>query len=1513
MKDMVQKEKTRKPIWQSGAPGQALMEYALILILVAVALAAALIATGPALGNVFSNTVYNLIGQEGTPQQELYNRGGPTAFWETITAVALNPPSDRAVPTNPPAPAEPTSSPGPSPTPTPPTPTLTPSFTPTVTISPTPNDIGHNAPFVDPIDNPEWWRVDSSVWLGGDDWRGEYYPNRNLTAPATKILYNGQVNAQSRFNIKFDWGTGSPLDSWISNDFSIRFTRTVYVFGTNSMTLNFNVLSDEGVRVCIDAPKLPDGTVPCGSAPKIIDQWSGRTFDSGPLSAVASLSGGPAADSLTAHTITLEYYEASGTAGVFLDISGNKGNVLADQALPSGPANCQWARATGSQPNTVSWAWEESGAQGNGFPPNMRCNLELRGWVDLAGLGAPQFTFWEVWDFSAAASSKLQIAEYVPYNADGTGGPNWATGTTVTLRSGGKNYAWTQNTVPIPTGLIGKQITYRFVLESGGGTGIRRYYIDDIEIRDPNMRTFNVWCGNAAQCPDSAYYDMDTTGMKDNFITTGRWDLTATNTAESSPMSWDVGKFSSGKYVRFGNEQAAGDYRIHAVEFSGNVSLPFNPDGTGGLPDFEGDDGYPQLTFYQSWDLDRGEALEIQWTRDARDAVPDNWQTLTTLVSTGGSTSIQPMDQISIPLNTIPSWNSSPFRLRFAMKVDKDYTDKGGWWIDSIVIDRKGRPKFGTYPFCDDAENGHNQWLFSGQWGETTSGAFGSSRSFTDSPAGNYYVGQETAMEQKYVIDYNNDTPENFVAPFNGNRDCAGNPSGAAVRPILTFWHNRALGSSHTITVDLYRPSHTPSGTTLVNWTPVWTYSYNSTTRIQVAWERVVIDMQSSIEAVTGQTWAALTGGANTNKYDDDFMFRVRLDTRSGSGTGNGVYVDSINISNYAETSHKLWDQGKTVTVPATEPPAGGGNGGLFVDDVDTPEEWWLRWNTGGEWTAVEWDQHSGLKAFHDHADSGTTYADKQFSVLEMNRIIDLRGTVKTDQPTLYFWDHYDIGSGDSAVVQIAIEDKTRTTQAYNYVRGWGSSASYGSPNFSSWQPIMTIGQNKRVDTWVREQIDLSAFADDATTTGTNEGKRIKIRFVLNTYNTSSGLRQGWWIDDVSVKFRNPRIMGLPFFDAAQNTSNWVTEGLWGLAPDKWRGSGGGPASLGNDPYDAYYFDCIRWLTNYNPPAPVPNTGGTADFNATTCDPNNTNRFLNSVPRVISLPGANNDITDWIAARPSLITNPAGPFLLTGQTSTVNYDFGTTGRPPGAPAGSAGNKWDNDYMGRWYRNITVLAGDYTFITTSDDGVRLFYSPNGTAWTTIINNWTTHGRTVDFGTVTLAAGSYQLVLEWFENSGGATIIMQVGNNNFSFSDSPKPGAGPAFPQVDSVAYGNSSLILDGLLNLNNPGVPAGSWIPRLQYYTYYQLGSSATAQAEVTIDGGFSWTTANLQNNCPGGGAQCNPTIWGWSDWLEANGDWQLRSHDLRGYANRNIGLRFRLNTTSSVRDGWWITEIQVNN
>jgi hypothetical protein len=57
---------------------------------------------------------------------------------------------------------------------------------------------------------------------------------------------------------------------------------------------------------------------------------------------------------------------------------------------------------------------------------------------------------------------------------------------------------------------------------------------------------------------------------------------------------------------------------------------------------------------------------------------------------------------------------------------------------------------------------------------------------------------------------------------------------------------------------------------------------------------------------------------------------------------------------------------------------------------------------------------------------------------------------------------------------------------------------------------------------------------------------------------------------------------------------------------------------------------------------------------------------------------------------------------------------------------------------------------YTFITTSDDGVRLFLDGRR-----IINNWTDHSTTENRAQVNLVAGqTYRLVMEWYDNTGGA---------------------------------------------------------------------------------------------------------------------------------------------------------------
>lgn len=1520
----------RKANWipsllRRGETGQALIEYALILVLVAMALMAALIATGPAIANVFSNTVCNLVGLEDCSPDSLLERGGgPESFWLTVTWVAQNPPKEQPLPTNdrvdrPTA----TSTIGPSPTPTEVIPTLTPSPTRTEAPTATPDDFSFAARHEDPIDHPEWWRVDSSIYLGGEDWWGEYFPNRDLTGPAEPApkppstkggIWNYEIDKSHKYNINFNWGAAAPLAGWKqTDDFSARWTRAIFVGGTEPITVMFTIQSIGGVRFWVDTTNLTGNTY-----------WTNRTLSDAPVQITQSLTPG-------SHELKLEYFSGTGDAAVFLDISSYKGNVRDDQNLASGAPSCQWTRITGSQPNTVAWAWKESpGGTGAGFPANMRCNLELRGSVDLKNKPSPKMAFWDVWDLTGGGTVTLQIAEYAKYvylpdgTIDPTSGPKWSTGVSIPIRSGGKNYAWTYNVVDIPASL-GQLITYRFVLESGAGGGNRRYYVDDIVIDTlvHPQRDFKV-CDSLPSCGN--YWDLNSTAQQGDFLYSARWNLTTNNPAGGSGMSWDTSSSasggSSGPYVKFGAEQPPnrppqpGDVRIHSLEFNGLVTFQnISQDGTGGIPDFEGNDGVPMLRFHQAYDIDAGTTLAIQYTRDAYDTTPDNWQTVQNLAT--GAASSPTMQELEVDLSAVPNWWQQSFRLRFAMLVDGNSTPtRTGWQIDNITFVRKGIPRYSAYPFCDGADTGNTgveNWLTAGSWGVTQPGAFDSPRAFTDSPGGNYRHGQQSWMEMKYPIDFHNDTPENLDT-WGGNKDCLnGATSGAAVEPILQFWHKRNLASSEAIYVDISRPAHKTTGnpahdTVRLDWTPVWSYTYVTRTSTNLAWERVEINLRAAIleviRARTGVTtdWNTLT--TNANPYDDDFYIRIRLDATAGLAVADGVYVDSIDIRNRTEVSHRLWNLSE------------GGDGAVFVDNIDAPNEWWLRWHTGGDWSATSsnewaiedppmpywWKAHSGQAAFTDSSPASandnfrTPYRHGTFSVLEMIRVIDLTNVDASDDPTLYFWNHYETGAKDVLRVQVAVQhptDTTRTRQGYDYIYGWGSDISYASS--SSWESAgWDRPENKRVDTWVREQVSLKAFA----------GNRIRIRFLLDAYDTANNLGDGWYIDDVRIELRSPRVMPFPFVDLAKNTQNWITEGLWGLAPDLWKGSGGGPANLGPDTWKAYFMKCTD-IRN-------------AVINCTASAANN---FLNRLkPTEV-------DMDAYVNA--NLASGKALPKYVSDE---ILYDLGSSGRPPGAALGSAGSGWDNHYAARFIRTISVLDGEYTFITTSDDGVRMRYEPADTPATSapynwnIINNWNYRpgGRVVDMATVSLNEGDYKLVVEWFEYASNAVIIVQAGINNFSFSDSPRASA--TSDVVYSVPHGDSSLLLNGVLNLNKPaGLPSALWIPSLRYYTYYDLDVGSSARVEVSIDGGLTWTQGSLSNNCPSG-AVCSPTIAGRppnpdptkdGDQMPPE-DWEWRVHDLRTYANRAgsnnfLVVRFRLNTLNALHDGWWITEISVNN
>ncbi len=98
--------------------------------------------------------------------------------------------------------------------------------------------------------------------------------------------------------------------------------------------------------------------------------------------------------------------------------------------------------------------------------------------------------------------------------------------------------------------------------------------------------------------------------------------------------------------------------------------------------------------------------------------------------------------------------------------------------------------------------------------------------------------------------------------------------------------------------------------------------------------------------------------------------------------------------------------------------------------------------------------------------------------------------------------------------------------------------------------------------------------------------------------------------------------------------------------------------------------------------------------------------------------------------------------------SSVNFTYGTGSPDPSIGADNFSVHWTGQLLPQYTQT-------YTFYTTSDDGVRLWI--NGQP---IIDNWTTHGSTVNTGTIALVAGQrYDLWMDYYEGTNTATAKLE----------------------------------------------------------------------------------------------------------------------------------------------------------
>ena len=177
----------------------------------------------------------------------------------------------------------------------------------------------------------------------------------------------------------------------------------------------------------------------------------------------------------------------------------------------------------------------------------------------------------------------------------------------------------------------------------------------------------------------------------------------------------------------------------------------------------------------------------------------------------------------------------------------------------------------------------------------------------------------------------------------------------------------------------------------------------------------------------------------------------------------------------------------------------------------------------------------------------------------------------------------------------------------------------------------------------------------------------------------------------------------------------------------------------------------------------------------------------------------------------------SGSPALTQDEATIDYDWGT-----GSPAPGVINA--DHFSASWLRAVYFNAGAYRFTAQSDDGMRVSINGN-----TIINNWTLHPIQTNTADVNLAAGTYSVFVEYFENTGDAVAKLSW----------------QAIPATESSPGGVTATVYSGRLNMREGPSTTYMIMTKLPWGTIVPVVGRTTDSAwlQVNYQGASGWIWA----------------------------------------------------------------------
>lgn len=198
-------------------------------------------------------------------------------------------------------------------------------------------------------------------------------------------------------------------------------------------------------------------------------------------------------------------------------------------------------------------------------------------------------------------------------------------------------------------------------------------------------------------------------------------------------------------------------------------------------------------------------------------------------------------------------------------------------------------------------------------------------------------------------------------------------------------------------------------------------------------------------------------------------------------------------------------------------------------------------------------------------------------------------------------------------------------------------------------------------------------------------------------------------------------------------------------------------------------------------------------------------------------------------------TNFQGSPALSRTDPVVNFNWGANAPAPGINA--------DNFSVRWSNRITFGAGTFRFRAGADDGIRV--AVNGQI---IIDRFTPSSEfIVNTADVTLGAGTYEIIVDYFEGTGNAGVLFDWTNITGGAPATFAPGVGTPAPTFGPTP--TTVPAVKGVVIVNRANVRTG---PGMQYPVFTQVARDQVFFIQARdCDCGFeTWFLVDL-----GGGAK----------------------------------------------------------